>query len=91
MGVPGPDATTVGHKAIETWREKLREAIGRELERSTAWYVAATGVLLSYGWEQPVDLGMCLVRVGCRYLRVPHTLLMVVNPSAEVLARLRTA
>lgn len=84
MGVPGPDAATVGHKAIETWREELRKAIGSEPERSMALYVAATRVLLSYGWEQPVDL-LCLLRFGCRYLSMPHTLLMAVNPSAEVL------
>ena len=84
MGVPRPDATTVGHKAIETLRQELSETIGRRVgdDRGSPF--------LTHG-KQPVDLGLCLLRFGCRYLRVPHTLLMAVNPSAEVLARIKTA
>ena len=83
-GRPGPrcdDSRARGHREIGIGT--LWKAIGSEPETSTARYALANS-LLSRGREQPVDLGLCLLRFGCRYLRVPHTLLMAVNPSAEV-------
>src|SRR5512132_995324 len=87
MGVP--DAKTVGHAAIEVGG-KAEDGPWRGPGEICGPVHLAAKVILFGTWEQPVDLGLCLLRFGCRYLRVPHTLLMAVNSSAEVLASLRT-
>lgn len=97
MGVPSPDATTVGHRVMEDWRIKLKSSLlGGSKELFGPWQYNDNFDVLSAGeefvsgvWQQPVDFGVCLLNVGCRYLRMPFTLLIAAPADNKVLARLR--
>jgi Pentapeptide repeats (8 copies) len=108
MGVPGPEAKTVGSKAVSDERNKLLKLLKPDPRQSPtastgtrgtndaglsdwAGCGGATNVLAQQATEQPLDLVLCQwLKFGCRYLRVPQTLLLAANADSKVLARLRT-